>query len=125
LSPAPARWRSRPDRSMSRRQLLLPASLLVLPFLFLWKLLLTNRILVGLDAFNYFYPYHDFAAAKLLAGELPLWNPHLFLGVPFLADSQTQLLYPPSWPLLWLDAPRALNLSVAIHLALAALGCWF
>ncbi|MCZ7575097.1 MAG: YfhO family protein [Ardenticatenaceae bacterium] len=97
-------------------------SLLALPPIFLWKLLLTNRILVGLDAFNFFYPYHDFAASALRAGRLPLWNPHLFLGVPFLADSQAQLLYPPNWPLLWLDAPRALNLSIVLHLMIAALG---
>ncbi|HYN89164.1 MAG TPA: hypothetical protein VER55_11565, partial [Ardenticatenaceae bacterium] len=100
------------------------ASLAILPLLFLWKLLFTNRILVGLDAFNYFYPYHDFAATALGAGHLPLWNPHLFLGVPFLADSQAQLLYPPNWPLLWFSAPSALNLSIALHLVVAAIGTW-
>lgn len=103
---------------------LAPVSLLALPPLFLWKLLLTNRILVGLDAFNFFYPYHDFAARALRAGRLPLWNPHLFLGVPFLADSQAQLLYPPNWPLIWFDAPRALTLSIVLHLMIAALGSW-
>lgn len=109
---------------MGRVRGVAPATLMALPLLFLWKLLLTNRVLVGLDVFNYFYPYHDFAAAALGAGRLPLWNPHLFLGVPFLADSQAQLLYPLNWPLLWFDAPRALNLSIALHLMIAALGSW-
>lgn len=104
------------------RRALLVASLVALPLLLLWQLLLTNRILVGLDVFNFFYPSHDFAAAALRSGRLPLWNPHLFLGVPFLADSQTQMLYPPAWPLLLLSAPRALAVALALHMVIAAMG---
>jgi hypothetical protein len=112
------------NRARGHPTLLMLVALLALPLLLLWRLLLTNRILVGLDLFNYFYPYHDFAATSLLSGRLPLWNPHLFLGVPFLADSQAQLLYPLNWPLLGFSAPRALALSLALHLALAVLGTW-
>lgn len=101
-----------------------PVVLLLLPILFLWKLTLAGRILVGLDPFNFFYPYHDAVRQALAAGRLPEWNPALFGGVPFLADSQAQLFYPPSWPFLLLSAPTALNWSVALHLGFAAIGLY-
>ena len=74
--------------------------LVLLPTLFLWKLTLAGRILVGLDPFNFFYPYHDGVAAAVAAGRLAEWNAMLFGGVPFLADSQAQVLYPFGWPFL-------------------------
>jgi hypothetical protein len=98
--------------------------LLLLPVLFLWRLTLAGRILVGLDAFNFFYPYHDAVAASLREGRLPEWNPALFGGVPFLADSQAQLFYPLGWPFLLLDAPTALAWSIILHLGIAALGTY-
>jgi len=95
-----------------------------LPALFLWKLTIAGRILVGLDPFNFFYPYHDAVAAALNAGQLPEWNPALFGGGPFLADSQAQLFYPLSWPFLSWLAPDALTWGIVLHLAIAALGTY-
>ena len=48
--------------------------------------------------------------AELRAGGLPLWNPYLFLGVPFLANPQAAVLYPLHWPLSWLRPEQALDL---------------
>lgn len=98
--------------------------LVCLPALFLWKLTIAGRILVGLDPFNFFYPYHDAVAAALNAGQLPEWNPALFGGGPFLADSQAQLFYPLSWPFLSWLAPDALTWGIVLHLAIAALGTY-
>ncbi|NOZ05409.1 MAG: YfhO family protein [Chloroflexi bacterium] len=91
---------------------------------FFWKLVLTQRILAGVDIFTFFYPYRDYAAHALLTGRLPLWNPDIFLGVPFLADSQTALFYPLHWPLLGLSAPRAVAWSIVIHIFVAACGAY-
>lgn len=98
--------------------------LLLLPALFLWKLTLAGRILVGLDPFNFFYPYHDAVARAVAAGQLPEWNPMLFGGVPFLADSQAQFFYPLSWLFLPLSAPQALIWGITLHLAWCALGTY-
>ncbi len=85
-----------------------------------WPLGLTNRILAGVDAFTYFAPYWDFRMAALRAGQIPLWNPHLFLGVPFLANPQAAVLYPLHWPLSWLTPEQALVWSALLHAWLAA-----
>lgn len=103
----------------------LPGGLLVvLLAVFLGRLLFTNLILGRGDTFFYFYPYWAYRAEMLRAWQLPLWNPYLFMGAPFLANIQAGVLYPLNWPLNWFDAPQAVKLSIAIHLLLAAVGAW-
>ena len=95
--------------------------LILLTLLFFWQILLTNLILVGVDSLLYFYPYKAYAAEALRQGRLPLWNPHLFMGAPLLANSQVGLFYPLNWPLLWLEPPKQVAWSIGLHLALAGL----
>jgi hypothetical protein len=88
-------------------------------------LALTNLILARGDTFLYFYPYWSAAASSLRRFELPLWNPDLFLGAPFLANSQVGVLYPLNWPLWWLlPTPYAVSASILLHLLIAALGTY-
>jgi hypothetical protein len=96
----------------------------LLPALFMWKLTLAGRILVGGDPLNFFYPYHDGVATALAAGRLPEWNPYLFGGGPFLADSQAQVFYPLAWLFWGVDAPTTLTWSVVLHLAIAGVGMY-
>ncbi|MCS7220936.1 MAG: YfhO family protein [Anaerolineae bacterium] len=81
---------------------------------------LTNKVLARGDTFTYFTPYWAYRAEALRAGRLPLWNPYLFLGVPFLANPQAAVLYPLHWPLIWLRPERALIWSLVLHIWLAA-----
>ncbi|MFN8454445.1 MAG: hypothetical protein U0401_07195, partial [Anaerolineae bacterium] len=97
------------------------AALILLTLLFFWKILLTNLILVGVDTFLYFYPYKAYASEALRQGRLPLWNPHLFMGAPLLANSQVGVLYPPNWLFLWLDPPKQVAWSIGLHIALAGI----
>jgi len=103
-----ARW---PDLGMA-------VVLLALALIFFWRIALTNLILVGVDVFTYFTPFKAYAAEILRAGRLPLWNPYLFMGVPFLANIQTAVLYPLNLPLIWLSAPKMVAYSIVIHIFL-------
>jgi hypothetical protein len=51
-------------------------------------------------------------------GNLPLWNPYLFSGTPFLGSMQAALLYPLNIPYLFLPITQAINIDVALHLFL-------
>ncbi|MCC6455478.1 MAG: YfhO family protein [Caldilineaceae bacterium] len=86
------------------------------------RLLFTNRVLASGDILLYFYPYRDYAAAALRSGEIPLWNPYIFLGVPFLANPQAAVLYPLHWPLSWLPVTTQVYWSAALHTWLLGLG---
>lgn len=81
----------------------------------------------GGDLVSFLFPTYRFAAAELSQGRLPLWNPTLYGGAPFIGDIQAGFLYLPNL-LLFLVAPAfpytALQgLSVA-HLFWAGLGMY-
>lgn len=81
-------------------------------------------MLLSFDAFVYFYPLIAYRDARLLAGQLPLWAPDYFLGVPFLANPQTGVLYPPNWLTLWLPPPRAYAWQLVGHTLFGAAGAF-
>jgi hypothetical protein len=72
------------------------------------------------DADRYVAPYRAFAAWRLQGGGLPLWNPLLFNGMPFLASPQTALFYPGSLVFYFLPLGPALILFTIGHLFLNA-----
>jgi hypothetical protein len=63
--------------------------------------------------------YKFYLRASIRAGELPLWNPYVALGRPFLADMETATLYPPNWIFIVLPEMPALFLFLAFHFWLA------
>ena len=107
-------------RRVVPRDLLAWVTLALATLAILWPLGLTNRVLAGVDALTYFTPYWAYRMAELRAGQMPLWNPYLFLGVPFLANPQAAVLYPLHWPLSWLRPEQALIWSALLHTWLAA-----
>jgi hypothetical protein len=98
--------------------------LLVLVVLVFWKLALTNLVIARGDVLTYFYPYLDYAAEATRQGRLPLWNPYLFMGVPFLANSQAGFFYPLNRLLSWLDVSHAVKVTIVLHAWLAGLGTY-
>lgn len=90
-------------------------------FVFFPHLLLFNQTLMAGDTGFYHYPLRVYARERLINGELPLWNPHLFGGVPFLADVQSAVFYPFHLLYLVLPPPIALNCVIVLHIFLTAL----
>ena len=104
------------------KHLLCGCAILLLALLFFHQLAFSGKILARGDAFKYFYPYWDARNAAFRAGELPLWSPDLFMGVPLLANPQLGTYYPPNWLTAPFRAPAAISLSILLHSALAAAG---
>jgi hypothetical protein len=109
----PVPWRLTAD--VAAALLLLGATLV-----FYFPLVFLGRALVDYDAFVYFYPQRVYLGRALLEGRLPLWNPDLFLGAPFLANPQTAVLYPPSWLFLIGPVHAMYTLQLVLHAFLAA-----
>ena len=106
----------------SRDAIIVPLILAVTTAAFAWKLLFTGLVVIGYDTMAYMYPYRVFAAEALRDGRVPLWNPWIFFGVPFLANLQSAVFYPLHALFLVLPGPFAMNASVILHFFLAA---WF
>ncbi len=116
-----------PKRHPLLRELGAAALLLLAALGFFWRILFTAgawKPAGGGDLASFLFPIYRFAAANLRAGSLPLWNPHLYGGAPFLADMQTGIFYPANL-LLFLFIPdfsyRALEWMVVLHIFLAGL----
>ena len=107
---------------------LVPAAVLLLASVgFFWRILFTGEAWKpagGGDLVSFLFPTYRFAAASLKGGLLPLWNPHLYSGAPFLADMQAGLFYPFNL-ILFLIAPEfpyeTLQWMVVLHVFLAGL----
>lgn len=95
-----------------------------LTLLFFHRLAFTDLILARGDTFAYFYPYWHARSAAFLAGQLPLWSPDLFMGVPLLANSQVGTLYPPNWLVTPFSPPDGVRISILLHVAWALTGTY-
>jgi hypothetical protein len=76
----------------------------------------------GVDWQQLHLPAREYLAAALRAGRLPLWNPHVSLGRPFLADIETAVFYPPNLAYVVLEPTLAYALLAATHATLAVMG---
>jgi hypothetical protein len=79
-------------------------------------------VYAGADWLRLHLLYKAYAKDALSAGHLPLWNPWVALGRPFLADTETAVLYPPNLLYLVLPIWAALFVLIVGHLALAVTG---
>ncbi len=118
-------------RQRLRQDLAALALLLLAALGFFWWVLLTSeawRPAGGGDLVSFLFPSYRFAAARLSAGDLPLWNPHLYGGAPFLADMQSGLFYPPNLLLFLLAADfpyEVMQWLAAGHVFLAGVFMYF
>ncbi len=81
-----------------------------------------NELLSDLILQN--YQWKAFIKNALAARELPLWNPYLFAGAPFLAAGQHSALYPFSVIYYVLPLERAFGWFAVSQLALAGLNMY-
>ena len=82
-----------------------------------------NELLSDLVLEN--YVWKTFLRQAISQGELPLWNPYLFSGVPFLAAGQHSALYPLSLVFYALPLPLAYGVFTWLQLAIAGFGMFF
>lgn len=71
-----------------------------------------------LDAIQQHYPWRKFAGERLRAGEIPLWNPYMFCGAPFIANNQSAVFYPETWLFALMPAERAFGWAAFLSLTM-------
>ena len=100
----------------------MPLLLLLLTLVYFWPQVGQGRALYWGDIGLYFTPMAQFLHDNLRAGRLPLWNPLILCGAPFVGNPQTWPLYPLSALLPVVPAPYFLSLTVAVHVWFAGVG---
>lgn len=135
-------------KAIHRQDLLAALLLLILPLLLFWPVTIGSKTLLPADNLFAFEPWRSFAAEvgvgapqnQLLSDlilenyvwkrfiidaiqdrRLPLWNPYLFAGQPFLANGQHSALYPFSILFYVLPLSKAYGWFTVLQLWLAGL----
>lgn len=92
---------------LSHLDLLAGGLLWILTAGFFWRVLSGDvfQPADGGDLVSFLFPTYRFAANQISQWTLPLWNPHLYGGAPFIGDIQAGFLYPPNFLLflIWPD----------------------
>jgi hypothetical protein len=102
-------------------------TLLALGLLTAWILLLclpmfTGKFLVNPSSDQMWtgVPFRWFGAEEWRrTGHIPLWNPFMFGGLPFIGAMHGDIFYPTAWLRLVLPIDTAMNLGFAVHYVLA------
>jgi hypothetical protein len=84
----------------------------------------TGRFLAGpySDQYDTGYAFRDWLASEIRrTGKLPLWNPELFGGLPFVGAMHGDIFYPTALLRLVLPTGTAMNLGFLVHYVLAGL----
>ena len=81
------------------------------------------RVPLARDLLVFFIPFKALLGQSFANLELPLWNPWILLGTPFLASMQAAVLYPPSL-LLALPFPAGFDVFLLFHYFAAASGAF-
>jgi hypothetical protein len=76
-----------------------------------------NKVVGGADQDlrTQFAYWRQLGFEELGHGNLPLWNPHVFCGVPFAGSFRSAMFYPPNLIFLALPLGPAINWSIALH----------
>ncbi|HZQ05333.1 MAG TPA: YfhO family protein, partial [Anaerolineae bacterium] len=95
-----------------------------------WQLLFTSNVWMpagGGDLAGFIYPTYHFAQEWITRGVIPLWNPYIFGGTPFVGDIQTALFYPLNLLTDFLSNPltyRDLEYLSVLHFYIASAGMY-
>lgn len=102
-------------------------ALFVVAIVLFFRLTLLAKAFFWEDFLLQVYPFRNFAAVSLAHGDVPLWNPYSFAGMPFQADIQSAVFYLPH--LLMTPFARdgslsfyAVEVMVIAHYVIAAAG---
>jgi hypothetical protein len=97
--------------------------LLVLTLLALWPVLnVAPDVAPGLpghDARTQWFPWRSFGFGNFSEGEVPLWNPYILCGTPFLGSFQSALFYPPNLLFAIMPVAKAARASIVLHVWLS------
>jgi hypothetical protein len=96
----------------------------VLIFIPFWDVLLGQKCFVVRDFGLFSYPVAYFHRESFWHGQVPLWNPYDCCGLPFLAQLNTLVFYPPSLIYLLLPLPWSLPVFCLLHLFAAGMGMY-
>ena len=105
----------------------------LLPFLFFatvlcllfYKVIFLGQVFYEGDNFHLNIPAKYFLVQEISQGIFPLWNPYLFLGIPYFADLNVGMFFPLNFLYFLFSVPRALSLIAVIDIFVIGISQYF
>lgn len=108
------------------RKLLVPGILFVVCLIYFHDILTSRFLFTERDLSFFFLPPRILWVDIIKAGQIPLWNPYYYCGLPLLAALQPGVLYPLNLLLILLPFDLGFNLIIIVHYFLAGIfTCFF
>src|ERR1700750_2878120 len=101
--PLNPRWKIKSDYAAA-------LAVALVPLFYFLPAVLNREVLGPDDGLLQNVPFRVAAFQILRSGNLPLWDPYIFSGMPLLATAQVGILYPLNWFFLTFSAATATNL---------------
>jgi Bacterial membrane protein YfhO len=114
---------SRPKRQR-HMQILIVMALVLLPLIYFFPAVIGKVTLTTGDSWSYSILMRILVGQMLADGEIPLWNPYTFAGMPLLAALQAGVFYPPNWLFVLLPPGAAMKLVVISVYQVALIGSY-
>jgi len=108
----------------TRRDYLFLLALLAMVLWFGHEMVWSGKVPYFRDLGQYFYPLRFMLAESFKAGSLPLWDRHMGMGYPLLADFQSAAFYPPHLFFLVFPFFTAIRVLYLFHYMVAAAGSY-
>jgi hypothetical protein len=89
--------------------------------IFFYRVVFLDNYFYWRDLLSHSYPAKKIFVDTVLNGDLPLWNPYISLGIPYLADLSNQPLYFFNLIFLVFPAGNAMNITILLHYLLCGI----
>lgn len=99
-------------------------ALIIIPFVYFFPALTGEVFLAPGDGWQQNFGTRILLGRMMAAGQLPLWNPMVFGGMPLAASVYPGAFYPPNWLFAILSPKLAMNLVVITTYHLALVGTY-
>jgi hypothetical protein len=96
----------------------------LIPLLYFYPVVLGQIVLAPGDGWAQNFGVRTLVGQMLREGQLPLWNPHIFGGMPLMASVYGGAFYPPNWLFAVLPSGLAMNMVVITTYHLALIGTY-
>lgn len=96
----------------------------LMPIAYFLPALISGLVISPDDGILQNVPFRVAAAQIVRSGNLPIWDPYIFSGMPLLGAAQGGILFPLNWFYLLFSAATSSNLMVVFSFMTAALGAF-
>ena len=115
---------SKKEAVNGRARILTGAALILLPLVYFFSAVTGEATLAPGDGWTQIFGIRVLIGQMIGSGQLPLWNPYIFAGMPLLASIQPGALYPPTWLFAVLSPQAAMNAMVISTYHVALIGAY-